>query len=143
MTKVCRHCGETKASTEFFRSAKYSDGLQFWCKECQRRARSGRVEHRNHGESRTKLYRTWKAMRWRCSPANWRHASWYFEKGIYVCPEWDRFLTFQEWALNNGYAPDLSIDRVDDEGPYAPGNCRWITLAENARRAHAGKGVKA
>ena len=133
--KRCGKCKAKKDESEFFRSKKYSDGLQHWCKECQRRARSGRETHRNHGEAKTALYRHWKAMRWRCSPTNTRHRQWYNNRGITVCSEWDDWAVFKEWALANGYAEGLTIDRIDNDRGYSPGNCQWITLAENVSRA--------
>lgn len=52
------------------------------------------------------------------------------EKGIKVCPEWsdkeNGFNNFYEWCLNNGYRIDLTIDRIDTFGDYAPNNCRFI-----------------
>ena len=40
---------------------------------------------------------------------------------------------FRAWALANGYAEDLTIDRIDNDRGYDPGNCRWVTLLENNR----------
>jgi hypothetical protein len=138
--KLCGHCKVAKDESEFFHSSKYSDGLQHWCKECQRQARSGREVHRNHGGSQTPLYRHWKSMRWRCSPANQRHRKWYFDRGIGVCSEWDVWETFRVWALANGYVDGLTLDRVDNDQGYAPGNCQWITLSENVRKARRESG---
>jgi hypothetical protein len=61
----------------------------------------------------------------------------YRTKGISVCEEWRDFLTFRAWALSHGYADDLSIERRNAWGNYEPGNCEWITQAENSRRAAA------
>lgn len=41
-------------------------------------------------------------------------------------------MSFYDWALLHGYKEDLSIDRVDVNGPYAPGNCRWATAKEQS-----------
>lgn len=58
----------------------------------------------------------------------------YGGRGIGICPEWrSSFVTFRDWALANGYAPGLTIDRKDNDLGYCPDNCRWATYAEQSR----------
>ena len=70
-------------------------------------------------------------MRTRCYNRNnnrWKH---YGGRGIRVCPEWNDYLTFRQWALSHDYNDTLSIDRIDINGDYCPENCRWIPKSEN------------
>ncbi len=92
-----------------------------------------------HGEAigrKSRLYRIWKGMRERCRYRH--HVSYhrYGGRGITVTSEWDSYTVFREWALANGYADGLTIDRIDNDGNYEPANCRWITKSENARKGN-------
>lgn len=88
---------------------------------------------RKHGESKTsRLYGIWAKMRGRCNNPNQPMFYRYGERGIKVCAEWDDYLHFKTWALLNGYAENLSIERNDNSKGYNPENCRWIPLSEQA-----------
>lgn len=64
---------------------------------------------------------------------SWKY---YGGKGVKICEEWLKNpKSFEEWSLSNGYGDELTIDRIDSDKDYSPDNCRWITLAENSRRA--------
>lgn len=88
-----------------------------------------------HHQSKTRLYRIYHAMKERCSRPGAINYQYYGAKGIRVCPEWNEFVPFKEWAMANGYADNLCIDRIDSTKDYSPSNCRWITQADNAREA--------
>lgn len=66
------------------------------------------------------------------NPNSERYAD-YGGRGIVMCPEWRK--SFEAFVRDMGptYADDLTIDRIDVDGNYEPGNCRWSTYAEQAR----------
>jgi hypothetical protein len=67
-------------------------------------------------------------MKARCNDKNRRDYKWYGGKGIKVCNEWQDFIPFRDWALENGYTEILAleIDRKDNAEDYKPENCRWV-----------------
>jgi hypothetical protein len=86
-----------------------------------------------HGQSRTRLYRVWWDMLRRCKDPKEAGYKNYGGRGITVCEEWHEFKSFYEWANMNGYSPNLSIDRINNNGNYEPSNCKWSTRHEQCR----------
>lgn len=93
-------------------------------------------ESRWHGLSKHPLRNTWSGMNRRCYDETCNVYKYYGGKGIGVCDEWrDHLDVFIAWALENGYKPGLTIDRIDHNKGYEPSNCRWVTRSENSRHA--------
>ena len=87
-----------------------------------------------HGLSRHPVYRVWKGIRNRCLNPDYNYWKDYGGRGITICDEWANDpAAFIAWALANGWAPGLEIDREDNDGNYTPGNCRFVTRLINQR----------
>lgn len=72
----------------------------------------------------------------RCEDPSEKSYSYYGEKGIKVCDEWKKFpIKFIKWAMETGWEPHLTIDRIDSKMDYCPENCHWITHSDNSKKA--------
>lgn len=84
-----------------------------------------------HGKSGTRVHRAWINMKSRCSNPKTPLYKDYGARGISVCEPW---LQFKNFYADMGDPPDgLELDRIDNNGNYEPGNCRWASKAVQAK----------
>lgn len=114
-------------------SAALRKGTSRGCRRC-------RCGHGVHYGSGTRLYNIWAKMIARCSNSNLPEFSFYGGRGITVCKPWrSSFEAFQTWALANGYADNLTLDRRDNDGGYSAENCRWVTSLVQSRNRRSNR----
>ena len=95
---------------------------------------------RTHGMEGTKIYNVWASMKARCQ--NPKHQAYgnYGGRGITVCERWQEFENFY---ADMGEPPPsdkrLTLERIDNESGYCPGNCKWATYAEQLKNRRNSK----
>ncbi|OAV70677.1 hypothetical protein Barb4_01162 [Bacteroidales bacterium Barb4] len=94
-------------------------------------------------ETNQRLYGIWHNIKSRCMNRNFTRFHYYGARGITMCDEWkEDYKAFHAWAVENGYADNLTIDRIDTNGNYEPANCRWVTMKEQNRNTRKNRMIE-
>lgn len=93
--------------------------------------------NKTHGGTYTSEYRTWCAMRARCQNANNKNYFRYGGRGIGIDPRWGNFENFL--ADMGTRPPDTTLERLNNEAGYGPGNCVWATVIEQANNRRSNR----
>lgn len=137
--EVLEMCGNNGKGTHYKSKVKCECGKIYMVNDTElingRRTgcRSCNCNFKTHGKTNTKLFNVWQNMKQRCYDKNCKEYKYYGGRNIKVCNEWKNdFMSFYNWAINNGYKEKLTIDRINVNGDYEPNNCRWSTQLEQA-----------
>ena len=122
---VC-DCGNKKSIQFSSLRSKYT--VSCGCLGKEKRLKAGT----KHGMTGTKLHDIWRSMIDRTTNPNNHAFHRYGGRGIRVCKEWEQFENFYA-DMFDLHKDGLEIDRINNDGPYAPSNCRWVTHQENMK----------
>jgi hypothetical protein len=115
-------------------------GVYRWTAAAREQARQKSLRHGQSVASagkRTPTYISWQSMHARCRHPSVQSYPHYGGRGIRVCDRWSSFAAF---SADMGDRPEgMTLDRIDRDGHYEPGNCRWATVTEQTRGSRNAK----
>ena len=127
--KVLCECGTEKYVNKY----NYTAGITKSCGCLRHDAQLHRKTIKNK-----RIYQIHRNMIARCDNPNNHAYKDYGGRGITVSEDWYDYSIFEDWALNNGYDDNLTIDRIDNNSGYNPDNCAWTDFVSqnNNRRGN-------
>ncbi|HDY87191.1 MAG TPA: hypothetical protein ENH82_03630 [bacterium] len=113
------------------RSEQLRNGDSTQCRSCSNKIKGG---WKTHGLTKSKLFKTWCGIVQRCENKNNEFYPRYGGRGIKICTLWRHdFKSFYDYAIANGWKEGLTIDRIDNDGNYEPGNIRFVPMKIQCR----------
>ena len=145
--KVRCHCGNIFISRKYYIESGKTKSCGCYHTQIRRKLaiqRNKGLNHpsKKHGQAKTPIFRIWSLMKNRCNNPKSKDYKNYGGRGIKVCEEWERdFLSFKNHI---GERPSNlhSIDRINNEGNYEPGNVKWSTRKEQNNNKRNNKKAK-
>lgn len=94
-----------------------------------------------HGLTNTEIYNIWHGIKNRCLNPKSKDYHKYGQRGINICDEWKNDVTKFMQDMGPRPGPEYSVHRIDNEGNYEPGNCKWATTQEQARERRTNRKI--